>query len=1264
MYKHPFEAFFATLQSAGIRVTVKDYDRVGTALATGGPWSLQRLRDTLAAILARDTDQIERFHARFGMFFEPPWEERDGDAKVDPRQVLADLKKALGDAADVSDRRDVSGRPRRARLADGTARPGGDDREKGKPKKVFGAWLRLAILLALFAATCALGIWQYLPKEKQVPREVPVVAVPVDTGEWLSGGNAEPSSSEPSPSESSPSGPSPAEPPRIRMREYSDMPFVTGERYEPQLPSQAWKGHFAAAALLLASALLFALYLWRSSRIEEDPPEPYTEGESFHFPLGRIGGSASPFLDDETLNVLADSMGHYRSGKSGNVLDARASIASTLKRGGVPSLEFFTRKQTRGLLILEDEFAEASSWNPVPKELAAGMEKRGIPVLRARFKGVPETFCSEDGPSFRMEDVEQLRKGTFLLIFTDGKGLPKDKAWILEDMRKWPMKAWMDLRGPRFWDESVRVPVAFGIPVFPATRTGLKRAFRRVLAERGDDPDFSDRARSASGIPEPAGMSSEAYAETLLGDALPWARDCAMMQPMPLGLADKLRLRFHEHLPPERIERLLALPGTVSNVSGLLFSEEIHKVLRDGFIECRSEKGQDDVLRFIVKRIEDAGQSERDELPANARLTWSMARECVRLELDRRSCDEAAKTLARLWKTPLGTALESDLDAYDFTEQSDKKPRKRIKSTNRQTWQRLARINPGSGIDVLKKFPLPLWHRVMLGAMGLACFVFTALGLYDCLKTPPANIGFEPKDGVFATIESKVEGEKPETWREVAAGEIQKIASDAALAEGQGYLLWLYEKGERTKRAFDIRPNAKTILAIGRGPEKKPCREELLGTELVVQRCPDEGSRRDLSAVSLPSWKEALGELSPPGREMSVGMAFISDEGNDEVVETLGETLLATRSVDKVYRVSANGTGRWPAESVDEAVNADLSPWLAKSQLICWGEPPDELSEFEVLFDRFDKVLHLGVPDDAALLELEKLFEPGRTVAVSEPEILGAWPEAVSAGKGDETVLTRTFGEGKMAQFLYASILKLFGQENWKKAQDELVNGRELLNRHLDGSKKKVLERMGSFFEHVTAAEREAAKRPRTTRITEESLRHYEAAIGILSELSALGTVIPEAKRIEDSLAKTAENLRIGITAETQRFIAYDNGTVLDKTTGLMWAAKDNGKDVTWKDAKEYCEKHEGGGYTDWRMPTQEELYGLYDPNEDGYEPECSSLWKVRITGHIHLTCYWVWASETKGESAAGVYFAYGPRDFGPQGYDLGSRALPVRRGN
>ena len=109
------------------------------------------------------------------------------------------------------------------------------------------------------------------------------------------------------------------------------------------------------------------------------------------------------------------------------------------------------------------------------------------------------------------------------------------------------------------------------------------------------------------------------------------------------------------------------------------------------------------------------------------------------------------------------------------------------------------------------------------------------------------------------------------------------------------------------------------------------------------------------------------------------------------------------------------------------------------------------------------------------------------------------------------------------------------------------------------------------------------------------------------------------------------------------RFRDYDKGTVLDPRTNLMWAAEDNGYDVNWTDARHYCKKYRGGNYTDWRMPTQDELMGLYSSS----------------TIQIKLNKSWVWASEKRGSSAALLNFDGGGRGWGPR--DSRLRVIPVR---
>jgi hypothetical protein len=52
-----------------------------------------------------------------------------------------------------------------------------------------------------------------------------------------------------------------------------------------------------------------------------------------------------------------------------------------------------------------------------------------------------------------------------------------------------------------------------------------------------------------------------------------------------------------------------------------------------------------------------------------------------------------------------------------------------------------------------------------------------------------------------------------------------------------------------------------------------------------------------------------------------------------------------------------------------------------------------------------------------------------------------------------------------------------------------------------------------------------------------------------------------------------------------------------DPATGLMWAGKDNGKDVSWMKAMKYCRDLRLAGYSDWRLASLAELEGIYDKN-------------------------------------------------------------------
>ena len=127
-----------------------------------------------------------------------------------------------------------------------------------------------------------------------------------------------------------------------------------------------------------------------------------------------------------------------------------------------------------------------------------------------------------------------------------------------------------------------------------------------------------------------------------------------------------------------------------------------------------------------------------------------------------------------------------------------------------------------------------------------------------------------------------------------------------------------------------------------------------------------------------------------------------------------------------------------------------------------------------------------------------------------------------------------------------------------------------------------------------------------------------------------------------------------------EQFVAYDNGTVLDTKTNLIWASKSS-KTMNWSNAKTYIENYKDAGYTDWRMPTEAELESLFDPwmkSPKGY----------LLTKYIDIQGCCPWTSGKKPKDPEDQYravfdFSNGQPYYGTKINDTASPALPVRGG-
>jgi hypothetical protein len=78
-----------------------------------------------------------------------------------------------------------------------------------------------------------------------------------------------------------------------------------------------------------------------------------------------------------------------------------------------------------------------------------------------------------------------------------------------------------------------------------------------------------------------------------------------------------------------------------------------------------------------------------------------------------------------------------------------------------------------------------------------------------------------------------------------------------------------------------------------------------------------------------------------------------------------------------------------------------------------------------------------------------------------------------------------------------------------------------------------------------------------------------------------------------------------------------------DPSTGLMWAGKDNCKDVSWKKAIKYCSNLRLAGYSDWRLANMAELQGIFDltANSPGQAaPKEPRDFTFHVKGDLFLT--------------------------------------------
>ena len=96
-----------------------------------------------------------------------------------------------------------------------------------------------------------------------------------------------------------------------------------------------------------------------------------------------------------------------------------------------------------------------------------------------------------------------------------------------------------------------------------------------------------------------------------------------------------------------------------------------------------------------------------------------------------------------------------------------------------------------------------------------------------------------------------------------------------------------------------------------------------------------------------------------------------------------------------------------------------------------------------------------------------------------------------------------------------------------------------------------------------------------------------------------------------ERLKSLRQKVSASLTSTKGRYVVAQNGTVLDKITGLSWAMLDSlqvtGHCLDYRQAEAWVKQLNDGHHSDWRIPTSAELAGIYQNSP--YFPAGSAAW-------------------------------------------------------
>ncbi len=391
-----------------------------------------------------------------------------------------------------------------------------------------------------------------------------------------------------------------------------------------------------ASALYVARRRSQARRYWDQQSLEQldalpDPREPPIE------PITPPGWPTE-LLDDAAALLSRSAQVVSRRSQ----IDIRASLAATLRSGGVPTVRYRRARKRPRYLILVDEAPSSAPYAPRIEALLHGLEVRGVLFDRYGFDSVPSQLRTRwQGCS--LSQLATAGSSSPLIIIGDGMDLFEPNGAFqasVRDLRRFANRIlWRPSRTGRAVSEIWRSELS----AFPLTRNGLLRGAAAV--------SFGDASRSGVGEePLPRGpLRREIDQLAGLAAFAPYAR---------VPLLEAIRRDFLPESPQDTTALLLARQGDATN-QRIVWNDDAREHLVRGLVINEPERA-----RAISGYLSSAIVASEPQRGSAAHLRWLLLkyRHILENPATADDADQAIGSLAALANSPLRLEALSCLD--------------------------------------------------------------------------------------------------------------------------------------------------------------------------------------------------------------------------------------------------------------------------------------------------------------------------------------------------------------------------------------------------------------------------------------------------------------------------------------------------------------------------------------------------------------------------------------------------------------------------